>query len=73
MRALVVDDEPSLVRVVSGYLEREGFSVRATGDGESALELARESEPDVVVLDLGPGSTGWRPVAGCGPSPTATS
>jgi DNA-binding response OmpR family regulator len=53
MRALVVDDEPSLVRVVGGYFEREGFSVRSAGDGESALELAREAEPDVVVLDLG--------------------
>ena len=59
IRALVVDDEPSLVRVVSGYLEREGFVVRAAGDGESALELAREVEPDVVVLDLGlPGIDG---------------
>jgi DNA-binding response OmpR family regulator len=59
MQALVVDDEPSLVRVVSGYLEREGFSVRAAGDGESALELARQVEPDVVVLDLGlPGIDG---------------
>ena len=55
----MVDDEPSLVRVVTGYLEREGFSVRAAGDGESALELAREAEPDVVVLDLGlPGIDG---------------
>ena len=59
IRALVVDDEPSLVRVVSGYLEREGFTVRSAGDGESALELAREVEPDVVVLDLGlPGIDG---------------
>jgi DNA-binding response OmpR family regulator len=59
MQALVVDDEPDLVRVVRGYLEREGFSVRAAGDGESALELARVAEPDVVVLDLGlPGIDG---------------
>jgi DNA-binding response OmpR family regulator len=59
LRALVVDDEPSLVRVVTGYLEREGFTVQATGDGESALELARQGEPDVIVLDLGlPGIDG---------------
>ena len=31
LRALVVDDEPPLVRVVSGYLEREGFDVVAAG------------------------------------------
>ena len=55
----MVDDEPSLVRVVTGYLEREGFSVRTAADGETALELAREAEPDVVVLDLGlPGIDG---------------
>jgi len=59
LRALVVDDEPTLVRVVAGYLEREGFTVQAAGDGESALELARQDEPDVIVLDLGlPGIDG---------------
>ena len=56
---LVVDDEPSLVRVVEGYLTTDGFTVRTAGDGETALALARESEPDVVVLDLGlPGMDG---------------
>ncbi|HEY6794427.1 MAG TPA: response regulator transcription factor [Kineosporiaceae bacterium] len=59
LHALVVDDEPDLVRVVVGYLEREGFQVRSAGDGESALDLVRAAEPDVVVLDLGlPGIDG---------------
>jgi DNA-binding response OmpR family regulator len=59
MSALVVDDEPSLVRVVEGYLLQDGFSVRTAGDGETALALARESEPDLIVLDLGlPGMDG---------------
>jgi DNA-binding response OmpR family regulator len=53
LRALVVDDEPSLVRVVKGYLVQDGFDVRTAGDGETALALARESEPDLVILDLG--------------------
>jgi DNA-binding response OmpR family regulator len=52
LRALVVDDEPSLVRAVAGYLEREGFSVVTAADGESALRAARADVPDVVVLDL---------------------
>lgn len=51
-RALVVDDEPPLVQVVSGYLAREGFAVDTAGDGETAVALAREHRPDVVVLDL---------------------
>ncbi|SRR6266545_562778 len=51
-RALVVDDEPPLVQVVSGYLSREGFDVVTAADGETAVALARDSDPDVVVLDL---------------------
>jgi DNA-binding response OmpR family regulator len=51
-RALVADDEPPLVRVVSGYLEREGFDVLTAADGEAAVRLAREARPDVIVLDL---------------------
>jgi len=59
LSALVVDDEPSLVRVLEGYLAKDGFDVRTAGDGEIALALARESEPDLVVLDLGlPGMDG---------------
>ena len=50
--ALVVDDEPPLVQVVSGYLDREGFEVVAAGDGETAVALARQARPDVIVLDL---------------------
>jgi DNA-binding response OmpR family regulator len=51
-RALVVDDEPPLVQVVSGYLARDGFDVVAAADGESAVAAAREQRPDVVVLDV---------------------
>lgn len=41
VRALVVDDEPSLVRVVAGYLTRKGYAVDTAADGESAGALAR--------------------------------
>jgi DNA-binding response OmpR family regulator len=47
-----VDDEPSLIRVVAGYLEHEGFAVTTATDGEKALVAARRDRPDVVVLDL---------------------
>jgi DNA-binding response OmpR family regulator len=52
LRALVVDDEAPLVKVVSTYLEREGFQVATASDGERAVALARELDPDVIVLDL---------------------
>lgn len=51
-RALVVDDEPPLVKLVGDYLEREGFEVVTASDGSRAVELAREAQPDVIVLDL---------------------
>lgn len=50
--ALVVDDEQPLVQIVTTYLEREGFEVLAAGDGEQAVEAAREHAPDLIVLDL---------------------
>jgi DNA-binding response OmpR family regulator len=52
VRALVVDDEPSLVTVVAGYLTREGYLVDTATDGEAALDAARRHPPDIVILDL---------------------
>ena len=49
---LVVDDEPSVVEVVSLYLRREGFTVRSAADGQRALEAIRDRAPSLVVLDL---------------------
>src|SRR6266516_5465785 len=51
-RALVVEDEPPLARLVAGYLEREGFAVSVCEDGEYGVQLAREQDPEVIVLDL---------------------
>src|SRR3712207_1956485 len=51
VRALIVEDDENLVRLLRGYLEREGFEVREALDGIAALEAVRESKPDVVVLD----------------------
>ncbi|WP_341360974.1 response regulator transcription factor [Georgenia sp. M64] len=51
-RVLVIEDEAAIARVVRGYLEREGFEVVVMADGETGVTAARESSPDVVVLDL---------------------
>ena len=51
-KILVVDDEPNIREVVSLYLSRDGHSVIPAADGEEALRLYRQSEPDLVVLDL---------------------
>ncbi|PND58089.1 DNA-binding response regulator [Mycobacterium sp. ENV421] len=58
-RALVVDDEKPLAEVVASYLEREHFEVTVCLSGLEALDVARQVDPDVVVLDLGlPGIDG---------------
>ncbi len=49
---LVVDDEPSVVEVVSLYLRREGFSVRSASDGEQALAAINSQLPTLIILDL---------------------
>jgi len=58
-KILIVDDEPQIVRVLRGYLERAGFQVVAAGDGSEALKAFRRERPDFVILDLNlPGMDG---------------
>ncbi len=49
---LVVDDEKDLVDLIRYHLEKEGLQCLEARDGETALRLARERNPDLVVLDL---------------------
>jgi len=49
---LVVDDDPTVREVVAEYLARAGMDVAEAADGVHAVELAQESRPDLVVLDL---------------------
>ncbi|MEO8679481.1 MAG: response regulator transcription factor [Vicinamibacterales bacterium] len=51
-RILVVDDDERTVQLVTMYLEHAGFEVLGCSDGRSAVELAREHRPALVVLDL---------------------
>ncbi|KAB8141113.1 response regulator transcription factor [Chloroflexia bacterium SDU3-3] len=49
---LIVDDEPTIVEVVSLYLGREGYRTATAGDGDTALAMVARERPDLVVLDL---------------------
>ena len=51
-RVLVVDDDVKTVELVKLYLNRDGYRVFTAYDGVEALRLARESHPDLIVLDL---------------------
>jgi len=51
-KVLVVDDDIKTVELVRLYLDRDGYQVLTAYDGVEALRLARESYPDLIVLDL---------------------
>jgi len=50
-RILLVEDDRPLVELLRFHLAREEYEVAATADGEEALLMARESPPDLVLLD----------------------
>jgi len=51
-RALVVEDDPDIVELVSHYLVADGWSVEACHDGRRALERLRAAPRDLLILDL---------------------
>lgn len=51
-KVLVVDDEKSIVRLVTFNLEKEGFTTLEAYDGEEALQKTREANPDLIILDI---------------------
>ena len=51
-KVLVVDDEKLIVKGIRFSLEQDGMEVDAAYDGEEALEMAREKEYDIILLDL---------------------
>lgn len=51
-KILVVDDEQSIIDLVTAYLRREGWEVYAAMDGPSGLKAARAFRPDLIVLDV---------------------
>ena len=51
-RVLVVDDEKLIVKGIRFSLEQEGMEVACAYDGEEALEMAKQTEDDIILLDL---------------------
>ena len=47
-KILVVDDEPSIVDVLTRFLSREGYSVITAVNGREALECVRQEPPDLI-------------------------
>lgn len=59
-RVLVIDDDPFARDLLERFLSREGFAADVAPDGETGLKLARETHPDVIILDVKmPDMDGW--------------
>ena len=60
-KILVVDDEPSVVQIVTYALSRKGYEVMQAFDGQQALDAVATERPHLVVLDLMmPNVDGWK-------------
>ena len=51
-RVLAIEDEADILEVIEYNLDREGFEVTTSQNGEDGLELIRNNHPDIVLLDL---------------------
>lgn len=51
-KILVVDDDPTLRKIVSETLRREGYEVSVAKDGIDAMVLLKQDKPDLLVLDV---------------------
>ncbi|RYZ30643.1 MAG: response regulator transcription factor [Chitinophagaceae bacterium] len=51
-KVLIADDEPDILEILKYNLEKEGYSVTTAKDGNEALDKAKQSQPDLIVLDM---------------------
>jgi DNA-binding response OmpR family regulator len=58
---LVIEDEEDIRQLLRTLLEREGFAVTEASEGRDGVRLFHQSQPDLVILDVGlPGLNGWQ-------------
>ena len=61
VRVLIVDDSPTEMHLVTELLRRNGFEVMGADNAERGLQLAREKQPDLVLMDVVmPGLNGFQ-------------
>lgn len=60
MKVLVVDDDEKILKVLTAYLEKDGYTVITAKDGLEAVDKERKFEPDIILLDVMlPNLDGW--------------
>ena len=59
-QVLLIEDEPNIIEAISFILSRDGWSVKTHSNGADAVEMVRERQPDIVILDVMlPGKSGY--------------
>ncbi|MBQ1516731.1 MAG: response regulator transcription factor [Clostridia bacterium] len=51
-RILIVDDEPDIIQLIKRYAEREGYETVSADDGSQAIELCKNNDFDIIVMDV---------------------
>lgn len=51
-KILLIDDEPSILNLVSAYLRSEGYEYKTAEDGPAGLKVFKSFKPDLVILDI---------------------
>lgn len=51
-KVLIVDDEKDIVETIQFVLEAQGYSCITAYDGESGLKMAKDKNPDLIILDV---------------------
>ncbi|HLO50271.1 MAG TPA: response regulator transcription factor [Kamptonema sp.] len=60
-KILVVDDDPAIRNLIHRYLSQQGYQVESAGDGQTALGLFEQLNPELVILDVNlPDTTGYK-------------
>jgi two-component system, OmpR family, alkaline phosphatase synthesis response regulator PhoP len=52
IKILIADDEPDIIEFLQYNLQKEGFQVFTASDGQQALRIAREEQPQLIILDI---------------------
>ena len=51
-KILIIDDDPTLIKVVQPFLESHDFAITIATDGEQGIEMVQKQRPDLIILDV---------------------
>ncbi len=51
-RILIADDEPDILEIVGYNLGKEGYEIHTARDGQEAIDMAKQLQPDLIILDI---------------------